>query len=238
MKMPVVGGFLLCTLGIFTGCQVLNNSSKYSFVNGYYFSRLNAKKAKKYYVLTGGDSVKVYPRSIARLKADTVKSLTVLFPPDKKPSAFSAYSFRAESFDLDVLTIVFKYRPAVMGFPNQLNTNFNGAVYGGYRTDIYKLAYKETPFHTVGRKITHYGYSAGGFAGIGTSRIDEYVTLGRIDYEYDGAVITTGLAAVFGLNKLNFGFNCGFDFLMDKNKHVWVNEGKPWLGLSVGLNLN
>ncbi len=36
-----------------TGCAALNNSSKYNFADGYYYSRLNNKKTDKYYVVTG-----------------------------------------------------------------------------------------------------------------------------------------------------------------------------------------
>ena len=86
--------------------------------------------------------------------------------------------------------------------------------------------------------ITHYGYSVGGFLGLGAARIDEYVTLNRINYEYDGTVITGGFAGEFGINKLNFGLTFGIDYLTDKNRHVWVNQTKPWMGLSIGINLN
>ncbi len=224
---------------LFTGCAVLdNNSAKYGFSEGYYYSKLNKSKPEKYYVVTGSDSIKVYPSSIAKQIADTVKSITLLFPPHEKPSQFSDYIFTTKSFDLDVLTILFKYRPAVAGFPNQLNANFNGAVYAGYRKDIYKLSYTQSPLHIQNRSISHKGYSAGVFAGIGTARIDEYVTLNRINYEYDGFVLTSGGAIILGFNKLNFGFLGGIDYLTDKNRHVWVNQTKPWIGISIGLNLN
>ena len=236
-RLPVVF-VILCVLCLLTGCEILHHSTKYNFASGFYFSRLHTGELKKYYIVTDGDSIKVYPAHIAMQIADTVKSITVLFPPNKKPSAFSDYSFKAESFDLDVFTILFKYRPPVAGFPNQFNTNFNGALYAGYRTDIFKLSYKENPLHIANRDITHYGYSVGGFIGAGAARIDEYVTLGRINYEYDGTIITGGLAGEFGIDKLNFGLTFGLDYLTDKNRHVWVNETKPWVGLSLGLNLN
>jgi hypothetical protein len=195
---------------ILQGCSVFNSaSSKYNFSDGYYDSRLNKNRTEKYYVVTGSDSIKVYPASVGRQIADTLKMLTVLFPPHAKPAEFSNYTFRTQSFELDVLTIIFKYRQATQGFPGQLNANFNGALYAGYRTDSYRLSYKETPLRVQNRDITHYGYSFGGFLGIGTARIDEYVTLNRINYEYDGAVVTGGLAAIIGLNKLNFGITSG-----------------------------
>ena len=68
---------------------------------------------------------------------------------------------------------------------------FNGALFTAYRTDVYKLSYKENPLHLAKRIVTHYGFSIGGFAGLDTARIQEYVTLNRINYQYDGAVITT-----------------------------------------------
>ena len=126
----------------------------------------------------------------------------------------------------------------VHGFPGQLNTGFNGALFSAYGTDFYKLYYQETPLHMATRQVTHYGFSVGGFAGLGTARIDDYVTLNRINYQYDGVVISTELAAELGFNKINFGLPYGFDFLTDRNKHIWINNGKPWVGISLGLNLN
>ncbi len=220
------------------GCSVTRSSSKYNFSDGYYYSKLNGNRSKKYYVASSGDSIKVYPADIAKQNADTIKSITVLFPPNKKPLNFQQYKFRALGLDLTVISIVVKYRPAVKNFPAQLNNTLNGAIYAGYRTDNYFLKYENTPLHVANRKITHHGYSIGGFAGLGSVHIDEYVTLNRINYEYDGAVITSGIAAEFGFNKINFGLVLGLDFLTDENRHVWVNEEKPWLGLNIGLKLN
>ena len=219
-------------------CGVTGTLSKYNFANGYYYYELNSKKNEKYYVVTGSDSIKVYPRGNSRQIADTVKSITLLFPPNKKPADFMQYKFSSKGFDLDVISTVFKYRPAVNNFPGQLNTNFNGAIYAGYRTDDYFLTYTNTPLQVATGKIRHHGYSVGSFAGLGAARIDEYVTLNCINYEYDGTVITGGIATEFGFNKINFGLVLGLDYLTDKNRGVWVNEEMPWLGLSIGLNLN
>ncbi len=73
---------------------------------------------------------------------------------------------------------------------------------------------------------------------MGAARIDEFVTLNRLNYEYDGTVLTSGIASIFALNKFNFGLNLGFDHLLDKNRKLWVNENKSWIGISLGLNVN
>ncbi len=230
-------GLTYCLLTL-CSCQVLNNSSKYNFVDGYYHSRLNTTKKATYYVVALSDSIKVYPAHSRSGKVDTVSTISIFFPQVQHSVLFKPVLFTNSSFDLDVFTILFKYRSPAKGFPNQLNTGFNGALFCGYRTDFYKLFYKLTPLKLAKRNIAHYGYSVGGFAGLGTARIDEYVTLNRINYQYDGAIITTGIAVELGINKVNFGVNYGFDFLTDKNKNTWINNSKGWVGVSIGLNIN
>ena len=229
---------LICLAAFAFGCNVTCNSSKFAFADGYYRSKLNDQKKEKYYITSGTDSIKVYPPHISRELADTVKSITLLFPEHIRPVDFSKKQFSSQDFDLDVITILFKYRPPVKDYPGQLNTNFNGALYAGFRKDIYTVSYRNTPLHVANRKIVHQGYSFGGFAGLGSARIDEFVTLNRIDYEYDGALFTTGIAAELDLNKINFVIMSGSDFLMDRNSHVWVNDKKVWVGIGIGLNLN
>jgi len=223
---------------IISGCGINRHTSKYSFNDGYYRSKLNGRKYKKYYVVTGSDSIKVYPSNISRQLADTVKSVTFLFPPHIQPKDFKNKTFSSKNFDLDVISVIFKYRPRVPDYPPQLNTYFNGAFYAGYRKDSYILSYDNTPLHVANRQIIHHGYSFGGFAGLGSARIDEFVTLNRINYEYDGVVFTTGIASELDLDKINFVMLSGLDFLTDKNSHLWVNNQKIWIGIGIGLNLN
>ncbi|WP_165940196.1 MULTISPECIES: hypothetical protein [Dyadobacter] len=56
--------------------------------------------------------------------------------------------------------------------------------------------------------------------------------------EYDGLVWGKGIAGIIGINNFTIGLAIGFDNLLDKNKQVWIYQGKPWLGLAFGLNLN
>jgi hypothetical protein len=231
--------FLVSCLAVLAGgCDVTGSSSKFQFGDGYYRSRLNGEKNRKYYVTAGTDSIKVYPANISRQIADTVKSITVMFPQHIAPVNFSKKKFTSQNFDLDVITVIFKFRPPIKDYPGQLNTNFNGALYAGFRKDVYMLSYSNSPLHIANRKIIHNGFSFGGFVGLGSARIDEFVTLNRIGYEYDGVLFTPGVAAELGLNKINFILMSGIDFLADKNSHKWVNEKKVWVGIGLGLNLN
>ncbi len=94
------------------------------------------------------------------------------------------------------------------------------------------------PLHDYRRGITHYGYSVGLFTGFGTARIDEYVTNNALNIEYDGLVNLTGAALIIAVDKLTAGLTFGEDHLLDRNRKLWVTNGKVWIGLSLGLNLN
>src|SRR5690349_17676947 len=202
------------------GCASLRKSSKYGFSEGYYKSRIYHKKLKKVYVVPEEDSIKVYSaKALQKSVIDTTESLKIAFPAHEKPASFTEYSFRKHSIDLDILSILFKFRPPLGNFPKQFTASvLNGAIYVGYRTDEFKLVYEKTPLRRYERNIIHYGFSIGAFVGLGASRIDPYVTLGRIAIEYDGLVSPVGLAGIIELDKLSFGLLLGVDHLLDPNK--------------------
>jgi hypothetical protein len=229
--------FLQAPVLLMYSCETLKDSSKFQFKDGYYKTTLSNKPAKVY-VLAGSDSIKAYfKQDLSSKKIDTLKATVFVFS-EQKPRQFETHSFKRTTFDIDVLTVLFKFRPAVNNFPPQFNATFNGAVYAGYRTDVYSLEYKASPLHVFKRSITHYGYSFGFFSGFGSARIDEYVTLNSLSIQYDGLVNLSGFAAIIAIDKLTAGLTIGVDHLLDKNSHVWVNNGKPWIGISLGLNLN
>ncbi len=221
-----------------TGCDALKESPKYEFNEGYYTYTAGKQKFKNEYVVIGSDSIKVYdPLSLTGSHIDTVKSVSIVFPMNSKPADFKEYKFRKNSYDINVISIVAKCHPEISGFPMQLSSSFNGAVYVGYRSDMYELSYSTTPLKIDKRETEHHGYSMGVFMGMGTSRIDEYVTLHKLDYEYDGFILQGGGAVIIAINRLNFGLEVGVDYLLDRNKHLWIYHTKPWLGLSVGVNI-
>jgi hypothetical protein len=146
--------------------------------------------------------------------------------------------FNTSSLDLDALTILFKYRPYTAGVPNQLNTNFNGAGYLGYRSDYYLLSYDKNPLNAYQRRMSHFAYSIGLFAGLGATSINHSMTNEQVQSDYDGVVITKGIAGLIGVGNLTFGAAIGLDHLIDRNHTLWIYQGKPWVGFTVGLNIN
>ncbi len=148
------------------------------------------------------------------------------------------HNFYRPSFDLDVMTIPIKYRPRTDILPNQLDANFNGAIYGGYRIDNYRVTYKRTPLNNYKQKVTHIGYSVGLFAGIGNTLIDEYSLTNHYDTQYQGVLFTSGVAANVAVGNFTLGVSFGTDHLLDRNKQIWVYQGQPFVGFTVGLNLN
>ena len=123
--------------------------------------------------------------------------------------------------DINMLSFPFKIRPSIKGFPSQLNASFNAALYLGKRKEWKKKA-----------------YGSGLFAGLGAAAITPYVTQQKIDYEYEGLVISTGIATVYDIKQINLGLAIGIDHLMDKNSNKWIYQHKPWFGLLFGMNLN
>lgn len=152
-------------------------------------------------------------------------------------SAINRLQLKRVTFDLDVLTIPFKIRPSVAGFPEQLNANFNAAMYFGRRVDRFTIQ-TERRGRTPKTRLRGTGYGYGGFVGIGSEAVNPFVTNNRIDYEYDGFVINGGVAGIYDAKRFNLGLALGADFLVDRNRRDWIYQGKPWIGVLFGINLN
>ncbi len=223
---------------LFYSCGVVRNSPKYQLANGYYKSKTFSSKNEKVYVDNEIDTIYVYNYNKAVKAVDTSLAKRIVFPKKIANSINNSKSFRQASFDVDFVTMPFKYRPTQRGFPQQFNTQLNGAVYLGFRNDVYQIKYKQNPLKKYDRQTTHYGFSFGLFTGIGGSAINPWVTNNVVGYEYDGVVWAKGVGAFIGINNFNIGLALGFDDLLDENKDFWIYQQKPWLGLAFGLNLN
>jgi hypothetical protein len=214
---PVIVGILLMS------CATMKNSPKYQLSNDKYDFRQDGSPYKKAFVYLNEDTVALYENGEV--------NKPIIPDPDKDQL------FLKRSFDIDVITILFRYRPARMNLPRQLTTDFNGNIYLGYRFDRFKVSIKKTP---IGRSKTHYhrAITIGGFAGIGSSQITPSTTNFRTVEEYNGLTLTHGVSTMVGINNLTVGIGVGWDYLTDKDKDIWIYHKAPWFGLTIGLNIN
>ncbi|MBX2916099.1 MAG: hypothetical protein KF856_12585 [Cyclobacteriaceae bacterium] len=209
----------LC-LVVMGGCAGFKNLPKYQLQDDFYLFHQPGQKPARVFVNVKDDSI-VVTRIDQRV--EVIKGIDEFF--------------KKRSLDIDVMSIAFKYRPTTFNFPRQLNSNFNGNIFVGYRVDRFWLDFKNTPAGTS-KQLSHRAFTVGAFGGIGNTFISPWTTGNRIADEYDGFILSRGLATMIGLNNLTVGIALGWDYLTDRDKSVWIYQNKPWMGLTVGLNIN
>lgn len=230
--------FCLCSLSfLLNSCTSLQESSKYAFESSKYYSSIFPSAGNKVYLDVQEDTISVFP-VIKEGGVETInREANEVFTLNQDNYSRNN-TFHNPSFDLDIITVPLKYRFKRRDVPQQLSTNFNGNVYLGFRNDMYTIKYKSSPLGEPERKIRHVGFSLGGFAGLSSEPVNPWVTGEMTDLEYDGMVFSTGAAWIIGFNGLTAGLSLGFDHLLDNNREHWIYQGKPWIGLAFGVNLN
>jgi hypothetical protein len=206
-----------------SSCGTLRDSPKYQLSDDVYHYREKNGKYQKAWVYVKDDSI-----SILSYKDQT----QILISKN-----YNDQFFLKKSFDVDVMTVGFKYRPATVNLPRQLTTDFNGNVFLGYRLDRFKVQHKQTPLG-IRKNYSHRGITAGFFGGIGSTAVTPWTTTNLITDEYNGFILSRGVAAMVGINSLTVGVGVGWDAITDRDKSIWIYQNKPWYGLTVGLNLN
>ncbi len=229
---------LFLTILTLSSCSVFRNSPKTEFRDGFYSQKLD-NKSQEVYVNIENDVLHIYPTKLNndRRIIDTTE-VCQFYQKEIGVGFNNITSFSKKTLDIDFLTIPLKYRPTQKSVPPQLNTNLNGAVYLGFRTDKYTIDYVDNPLNKSDRNINHYGFSIGTFVGLGNTIINSTTTNNYLANDYDGIVWTKGVAGIIAVNNFTVGLSVGIDNLLDKNRHNWVYESKPWIGLAFGLNLN
>lgn len=217
-----IPGVLFLLLCIY-GCSSVRNTHKYELDDGRYLFRQPDEKFRPVYVYVHDDSVSLFE--------DETGSKPI------QPQVLKDEIFVKRSFDIDVIAVPFKFRPAAVNLPRQLTTDFNGNLFLGYRVDRFRLIHKKTPIGWK-RFYKHRGLSIGGFGGLGTAAITPWTTNNLMTDEYTGFVLSRGLAVMVGIDNLTVGAGIGWDNLTDRDKHIWIYQNKPWFGLTIGLNLN
>jgi hypothetical protein len=208
----------IVSLIFLSACSGLKNTPSNQFADGYYRLHSPTHKPAKVYLKIEDDSITIFPSEFSAIQLQS--------PVFVRPT-----------FDFDVLTIPFKYRPSSFNFPRQLDTDFNGNVYLGYRLDRFRVLDLSTPAG-VKRQIRHRALSVGGFGGVGSSFVSAWTTNYRTTDEYSGLILSKGLALLAGINNYTVGVGVGWDTLTDRDKSIWIYQNKPWYGITIGLNIN
>lgn len=205
------------------GCSATKDAPKYELSDGRYQYRQPGEKFRRAYVYVDGDSVSLF--------TDEKGTQTIV------PVILRDEIFIKQTFDIDVVAVPFKFRPASVNLPRQLTTDFNGNIFLGYRVDRFRFIHKSTP---VGwrRFYKHRGLSIGAFGGLGTAAITPWTTNYQMNDEYTGFVLSRGIAAMAGVSNLTVGFGVGWDNLTDRDRTIWIYQHKAWYGVTIGLNLN
>jgi hypothetical protein len=151
---------------------------------------------------------------------------------------FEGLKLRHGEFDFDIFTLPFKLREAREGVPTQLNTTFNAALYLGRRLDRYHFRRTTLPTGRSAAQIQTAGFGYGGFVGLGSTIVTADLTHQHAITDYEGAVLHGGVAAIYDIRALNVGAALGFDYLLGDDGAHWLYQGRPWLGVLFGLNLN
>ena len=217
-----------------SGCLPSKENPKYLFSSGSYKVHL-AKQNRKAYLEIGEGRIKAFEWD--RGKFDTTRYSWIALT-DTNMGVPRRYNFIKYSFDLDVISIPLKFRPALSNFPAQLNTTVNGGVFIGRRADIYRLSHRRNELGRYSSSLQHFGFSLGLFTGIGSAVMNPSVTENGILTEYDALVVPVGLNASVGVNNVTFGAALGIDQMLSRDRNLWIYRNRPWVGLTLGLNLN
>ena len=211
-------------IGFLSSCSSLTNIPESQLPSDYYDFHMPDSRNIKVYVDAREDSLIIIPIH---------KNKTGLSPIKEAANQ----SFLRRSFDIDVLTVPFKFRPSTYNLPRQLTVDFNGSVFLGYRLDRYKVLFTQTPVGVV-KKLRHRALTIGAFGGLGTTSITPWTTNNQTSDEYNGFILNRGISLMAGVNNLTVGVGIGWDYLTDRDKDIWIYQNKPWYGLTLSLNLN
>ena len=212
-----------------TGCGTLQKATTHGLSDGSY--RIASDQGTKpVYISVTEDSMAIYD-----LKGDARSHNSAIFfhfDQDHLPLKLSK-----SGLDFDIATILFKYRFKTNTLPAQVNSNLNLAGYLGYKKEFFRFTSRKTPDGRFKTHRLHYSFDAGLFTGIGATTMNASTTNGFLTTEYDGMIWQNGAAGFIGFDIFTFGIGVGFDTLLDSNRKTWIYNGKPWIGLMIGLTL-
>lgn len=229
---------LACIYGILLmqlcGCRVIEQSSQHGFVSGRYTQSADSSDTKHVYLDITEESATIY-----NMSGDEVGAPVRIISLQHADSTYDKpLLFHKTSLDIDITSILLKYRPATNLLPAQLSTDLNVAIYTGWRHDHYRITQNKDALGRNHPKIVTRGYDFGMLAGTGSTAINSSTTNNHVSLEYNGMILQFGIAAFIETNFASFGLASGFDHLLSSDRKNWIYNQKPWLGFVVGIALN
>lgn len=216
-------------------CSVLERASSHGLEDGQYQWQSSTSVPSRVYLDVGDDQIVAYTITEGRVEAEPA-----LVIPLGESDSFCLYphKFRKQSLDIDFTSNLLKFHPSTAGRPSQLITDFNAALYAGWRHDTYFIESKQDMLNKCHYKIYDRGFDFGLFAGPGTAAIGPFSTKGKVEEEYSGFTVQYGAAGFLETSFASFGLSMGFDHLLSKDRNVWIYNDKLWVGFIVGIALN
>ena len=238
ISMNKIHKYIITTLfitGVASSCKTIEKSSSHGLSSGYYGLKTEDKKIKDIYLDLTDEQIDIYP--LIKRQPGVKPLLTI--PLINSPNfTVKEMIFKKESLDIDITSILLKHRPSVGGLPGQINTDFNIALFVGWRYDNFRIMSKKDPLGKSHQKIGNIGYDFGFFTGPGTTIINPFTTNNRRIDEYSGMILQAGFAGFIESNIASFGVSIGYDYLMNSDRKSWIYHNKPWVGFIVGFALN
>lgn len=216
-------------------CSTIEKASVHGFNSGNYRLKTAGMPAQDVYLDIGNDKIDIYKRLSDR---DTLNLLTSASLDETAQALSAPLLFRKRSLDVDITSVLLKFRTPANNMPAQVNTDLNFALYTGWRFDSYRLTTRKNQLGRFSPKLNSSGFDIGFFAGPGTTVINSFTTQNMTGNEYNGLIIQSGLAAFMESEFASFGLGIGLDYLMNSDRKIWIYHNKPWYGFIVGIALN
>lgn len=220
--------------GYMASCNTLEKASIHGLTSGGYLMRQRGEAPMDVYLDVTEEQIDVYRQSFGKPLKPVIFTIS-LKPGDSMSSR--EVVVKKQGLDVDITSILLKFRPSVKGLPAQLNTNLNLAVYAGWRRDFFRIRTSTDPLGKRYSRIRNLGYDFGVFAGPGTTAVGAFSTGNSRSDEYDGMVFQVGVAGFVESSMASFGLSIGYDHLLSPDRNVWIYRSKPWIGFIVGIGL-
>lgn len=232
----VISGIVIGILSVLlSSCTVLEKASSHGFESGTYSMQQKGKDAMPVYAETSENEISVYLSTEDKLSSEPIK----VIPLGTKDSiCHIPVSFSKHSLDIDITTVLFKVRPAAADIPLQMTSDFNAAMYAGWRYDTYRVDSRTTPTGKCEYRMINRGFDLGMFAGVGTTPVNPFFTANKVQREYSAMIVEYGVAAFVESSVASFGLAAGADLMTGPDRKHWIYRNRPWLGFIIGVALN